>query len=108
MTAFPENDVYCVDCIEGMQRIPSGTVDLVFADPPFNIGYQYDIYRDELDDEEYLNWCERWTHEVARRVREAGNDSKLKALKDCLVPLPLPEFRAFGRSKNWSWRIPGV
>lgn len=72
MTAFPENDVYCMDCIEGMQRIPSGTVDLVFADPPFNIGYQYDIYRDELDDEEYLNWCERWTHEVARILKPDG------------------------------------
>jgi len=72
MTAFPENDVYCMDCIEGMQRIPSGTVDLVFADPPFNIGYQYDIYRDELDDEEYLNWCERWTREVARILKPDG------------------------------------
>jgi site-specific DNA-methyltransferase (adenine-specific) len=30
------------DCIELMRQIESGTIDLVFADPPFNIGYDYD------------------------------------------------------------------
>jgi len=38
------------DCVEGMQQLPDGCVDLVFADPPFNIGYEYDKYDDRLDD----------------------------------------------------------
>jgi len=37
------------DCIEGMNSLPEGSVDLVFADPPFNIGYEYDAYVDSLD-----------------------------------------------------------
>ena len=30
-----------------MKQIEPGTIDLVFADPPFNIGYEYDEYHDE-------------------------------------------------------------
>lgn len=72
MEPLKENEVYCMDCLEGMARIPTGSVHLVFADPPFNIGYEYDIYRDELDDAEYLAWCQRWTGEVARILRPDG------------------------------------
>ena len=32
-----------------MKRLGDGTVDLAFADPPFNIGYDYDVYEDQLD-----------------------------------------------------------
>ena len=34
-----ENDVITGDCIETLNRLPAGCADLVFADPPFNIGY---------------------------------------------------------------------
>ena len=44
------------DCIELMQQIDTGTIDLVFADPPFNIGYEYDEYHDRQEDEEYIAW----------------------------------------------------
>ena len=48
------------DCLDLMRQIESGTIDLVFADPPFNIGYQYDQYHDEQDDEEYVAWSRAW------------------------------------------------
>ena len=31
------------DCVEAMARLPAECADLIFADPPFNIGYEYDI-----------------------------------------------------------------
>ncbi len=34
------------DCVKLMQKLDDGSVDLVFADPPFNIGYKYDKYDD--------------------------------------------------------------
>ena len=34
------------DCLKQLTGLPAGSVDLAFADPPFNIGYEYDIYRD--------------------------------------------------------------
>ena len=41
------NHLYNEDCIAGMGRIAEGSVDLAFADPPFNIGYTYDVYEDQ-------------------------------------------------------------
>ena len=59
-----ESGIYNEDCITGMQKLEPGVVDLAFADPPFNIGYKYDVYRDSLDDDEYLQWCSRWIGQV--------------------------------------------
>jgi DNA modification methylase len=60
------------DCIKLMQRIEAGSVDLVFADPPFNIGYEYDQYDDRQDDQKYLDWCQNWIREVHRILKPAG------------------------------------
>ena len=38
-----ENRLYNQDCIAGMRALREGVVDLAFADPPFNIGYKYDV-----------------------------------------------------------------
>jgi hypothetical protein len=34
------NTIVHGDCVAGMHALEPGTVDLVFADPPFNIGYK--------------------------------------------------------------------
>jgi site-specific DNA-methyltransferase (adenine-specific) len=64
--------VYRQDCIEGMAQLPDGTVELVFADPPFNIGYDYDTYHDARAEEEYLAWTRRWGEQVRRVLHPAG------------------------------------
>ncbi len=60
------------DCIELMKQIESGTIDLVFADPPFNIGYEYDEYHDEQDADEYVAWSRAWMSEVHRVLKPGG------------------------------------
>ena len=60
------------DCIAGMKKLDSGVVDLAFADPPFNIGYEYDSYDDRLESEKYLDWCRQWTAEVVRVLKPEG------------------------------------
>ena len=60
------------DCIEWMQQIEPSTIDLVFADPPFNIGYQYDEYHDRQEDEAYLAWSKHWMEEVHRVLKPGG------------------------------------
>lgn len=64
--------IYQGDCIELMQRIDSGTIDLVFADPPFNIGYEYDQYHDRQEDEQYIAWSRQWMEEVHRILKPGG------------------------------------
>jgi site-specific DNA-methyltransferase (adenine-specific) len=66
------NQVHNEDCIEGMKKLPEGAVDLAFADPPFNIGYEYDEYRDALESDHYLDWCRKWTGEVVRVLKPSG------------------------------------
>ncbi|HJS07247.1 MAG TPA: site-specific DNA-methyltransferase [Pirellulales bacterium] len=70
--ATPVNKLLNCDCIAGMQELPAGSVDLAFADPPFNIGYQYDVYRDKLKSERYLAWCRDWIGEVVRVLKADG------------------------------------
>lgn len=60
------------DCVTGMQQIPDGEVDLVFADPPFNIGYDYDVYDDRLEADKYLDWSTGWMAEVFRILKPNG------------------------------------
>lgn len=66
------DQLYVGDCIEGMQRLPAGSIDLVFADPPFNIDYKYDVYEDRKSAEDYLAWCKRWGSEMIRVLRPDG------------------------------------
>jgi DNA modification methylase len=60
------------DCIAGLADLPEGSVDLVFADPPFNIGYKYDVYDDEKTANEYLDWTRQWGAGVVRALKPTG------------------------------------
>jgi site-specific DNA-methyltransferase (adenine-specific) len=68
----PLDTIQHQDCIAGMKLLGEATVDLAFADPPFNIGYDYDVYEDQLEGEKYLAWCRQWTAEVVRVLKPDG------------------------------------
>jgi site-specific DNA-methyltransferase (adenine-specific) len=70
--ALDWNTIHNSDCIEGLREIADGTVDLAFADPPFNIGYDYDVYQDRLESDRYLAWSRQWTAEVVRVLKPTG------------------------------------
>ncbi len=61
------------DCLRHLAEMPEGVVDLAFADPPFNIGYEYDVYQDRRGRAEYLAWTERWLAAVKRVLRPDGS-----------------------------------
>lgn len=67
-----ENRIHPGDCIAGMSRLEAGSVDLVFADPPFNIGYTYDVYEDRKQDKEYRAWSREWISQVYRALKADG------------------------------------
>jgi len=66
------NTLHNQDCITGLKRLDDGVVDLAFADPPFNIGYEYDVYEDAQEGEKYLAWSRDWTAEVVRVLKPEG------------------------------------
>jgi site-specific DNA-methyltransferase (adenine-specific) len=65
--------VHVGDCIETMNRWPGDSVDLVFADPPYNIGYSYDQYNDNRPGDDYVQWTEDWISACARLLKPTGS-----------------------------------
>ncbi|GIW77967.1 MAG: hypothetical protein KatS3mg104_3030 [Phycisphaerae bacterium] len=72
-SAAGSNTIIVGDCVSVMSRMPDGCVDLVFADPPFNIGYEYDRYDDRMDDLEYMDWSSKWMEQVHRLLKPSGS-----------------------------------
>ena len=70
---LPIGQIIHGNVLEVLPAWPSGCVDLIFADPPFNIGYKYDKYRDTLAPPEYLAWTERWIDECLRVLKATGS-----------------------------------
>ncbi|HEV3024160.1 MAG TPA: DNA methyltransferase, partial [Pirellulales bacterium] len=69
------NRLYLGGCVETLDQLAAegARVDLAFADPPYNIGYSYDLYKDNLDDQAYLTWTQRWLGAVERALKPAGS-----------------------------------
>lgn len=66
--------LYKDDALGVLKRLPPGSVDLAFADPPFNIGKVYgDSVDDERDREAYLAWCRAWLDELVRVLADGGS-----------------------------------
>ncbi|MCG8652427.1 MAG: site-specific DNA-methyltransferase, partial [Pirellulales bacterium] len=66
------NQIHQGDCVEQLAKLDQGSVDLVFADPPFNIGYDYDVYNDAQSSGDYLSWCRKWINGVYRALKSDG------------------------------------
>lgn len=52
------NKIHCVDCMEGMPNLPTvnGRKYCIVTDPPFNVGYHYNEYNDNKNEDEYYSW----------------------------------------------------
>ncbi len=45
---LPLNQIIPGDCVEGMNSLPEGSIDLIFADPPYNLQLQNDLHRPNM------------------------------------------------------------
>ena len=70
--ALQTNKIHQGDCVENLKRVEAGSVDLIFADPPFNIGYKYDVYDDRQQAEDYLDWCRQWIEGCYQALKPTG------------------------------------
>jgi site-specific DNA-methyltransferase (adenine-specific) len=59
---FELNKVYCMDCLEGLKKIPDNSIDLILTDPPYGIRSQ-----EEWDNKEnFLKNIDLWLQECLR------------------------------------------
>lgn len=68
------NQIICADVFEGLSQIPENSVDLIFIDPPYNIGKKFDTTIDKWNsDEEYLTWCYNWIDACINKLKITGS-----------------------------------
>ena len=67
------NKIINGDCLEIMQNIPDNSIDMTFADPPFNLKKKYSKYKDNKDFNEYLEWCKKWIYQMIRITKPSGS-----------------------------------
>ena len=55
------------------EYVDDESVDLIFADPPYNIGKNFNSTMDRwATDEEYLNWCYQWIDLCVKKLKPTG------------------------------------
>ncbi len=62
------NTIVQGDCVELLSPLQEPVADLIFADPPFNIGYKYDVYEDRKAYDEYYAWTKKWMGACVRKA----------------------------------------
>ena len=70
---LPLNKIICGDSIEEMRKIPDNSIDMTFADPPFNLNKKYGKYKDKKAANDYIKWCEQWLTEMVRITKPTGS-----------------------------------
>jgi modification methylase len=84
--ALPLNQILQGDCIEILKSLPENSVDLVFADPPYNLQLQNELYRpdsskvDAVTDKwdrfssfaDYDGFTSKWLHAARRVLKDTG------------------------------------
>jgi site-specific DNA-methyltransferase (adenine-specific) len=62
------------DCLAVLPTLRANSVDVVFADPPFNLGKLYASKMDDsLAEKTYLKWCYAWIDECTRVLKPGGS-----------------------------------
>ena len=67
------NIIHHGDCLELLRSIPADSIDMTFADPPFNLNKKYNSYKDRKSLESYLHWCKQWLTEMVRVTKPTGS-----------------------------------
>ena len=67
------NRIICGDCIEVLGKVAEPFADLIFADPPFNIGYKYDKYYDKVKKKNYIAWTKEWMSICKKVLKPHGS-----------------------------------
>ncbi len=67
------NRIICGDCIEVLGKLREPFADLIFADPPFNIGYKYDKYYDKVKKNNYIAWTKDWMAACKKVLKPHGS-----------------------------------
>lgn len=66
------NKIYKGDALELLKNVESESCQIIIADPPYNIGKDFGNNKDNLELQEYLEWCDQWISECTRVLKPDG------------------------------------
>lgn len=63
----------CGNCVDILKRIKDSSINLIFADAPYNIGKNFGNNRDRWESADaYIEWCKKWIDECMRVLKDDG------------------------------------
>lgn len=69
-----KHKIIYADALEALKTIPDNSVDLIFADPPYNIGKNFNGKIEKWDTEDsYLEWCYEWIDLCVQKLKPNGS-----------------------------------
>lgn len=67
----PNGSLFTGDSIQWLEGLESSSVNLIFADPPYNINKaEWDNFESQ---EKYIQWSVQWIEQAARVLKESGS-----------------------------------
>ena len=100
VTGFSDGALFTGDSIEWMKTINDESIDMVFADPPYN------IKKADWDDfgykERYIEWSMRWIEQASRILKPTGS-LYVCGFSEILADLKHPSMRYFSSCRWLVW-----
>ncbi len=98
--SHPNGQIWIGDAVGWLQSLKSESVDLIFADPPYNIRKaEWDSFESQ---NEYVNWSMRWIEQASRVLKKTGT-LYLCGFSEILADLKLPASRHFQGCRWMVW-----
>jgi len=72
---YKEHRIIQGDSLEALSNeVRDNSIDLIFVDPPYNIGKNFNGHKDKwATDEDYLNWCYSWIDMCIKKLKPNGS-----------------------------------
>ncbi len=83
-TALPLNQILSGDCVAEMNALPEGSIDLIFADPPYNLQLKGDLHRPDSSKVDAVD--DHWDQFDSFAVYDKFSRDWLKAARRLLKP----------------------
>lgn len=100
VTGFSDGALFTGDSIEWMKTINDESIDVVFADPPYNI--KKADWDDFGSQERYIEWSMRWIEQASRILKPTGS-LYVCGFSEILADLKHPSMRYFSSCRWLVW-----
>jgi site-specific DNA-methyltransferase (adenine-specific) len=72
MTPFQSDCIIVGDCIAGMNAMPAESVELIVADPPYNLAKDFGVWKETEREKDWLEWTRQWLTAAERVLKPGG------------------------------------